>query len=74
MFKKEYLLSVLLRGDMKLNQRDISAGESEACLDLSFHLCINLLSPSAFCDRRHPTFHAAAELHQFSVILFEDTI
>lgn len=45
LFKKN-LLSAFLRGNMRqaiLNQCDISAGEFEACLDLSFHLCINLL-------------------------------
>lgn len=59
---------------MKLTQCDISAGECAACLDLSFHLCINLLSLSASRYRRHPIFNAAAEFHQFSVIPFEDAI
>ena len=45
-----------------LNQCDISVGVFEACLDLSFHLCIHLLSAS--CYRRHPIFPAAAEFHQ----------
>lgn len=36
-------------GNMKLNYCDISARESAASLDLSFHLCINLLPVSASC-------------------------
>lgn len=49
-------------GPAILNQCDISVGVFEACLDLSFHLCIHLLSVS--CYRRHPIFPAAAEFHQ----------
>lgn len=49
-------------GPAILNQCDISVGVFEACLDLSFHLCIHLLSAS--CYRRHPIFPAAAEFHQ----------
>lgn len=41
-------------------EADISAGELAACLDLSFHLCVNLFTLSAVCCRTHPTPPACA--------------
>lgn len=60
----------------KLNQCDISAGEFEACLDLSFHLCINLRSLFRHPDTEESILFspAATEFHQSSPIPFEDPI
>lgn len=51
--KKNYF-QAFLKGNMRLaivKQCDISAGEFAACLDLSFHLCINLFSPGILLQK-----------------------
>lgn len=50
-----------------LNQCDISAGECAACLDLSFHLCINLLSQHSVTE---DILFSVLQLNFISLLLF----